>query len=154
MIQRRMHWLAYWALVAVTVFQAASAVAGGIAMLVTGGMGMPAAWLASGPFVTFTIPGVILLLAVGGTQSIAAVLLILRRESALLSSAVAGFGMIIWIFVEVAMIVAVSWLQVIYFVTGVAQLVLVLALLGVVGWLPHESLRQIATRGTAERRAA
>jgi hypothetical protein len=117
MMQRRMQWLAYWALVAVTVFQAASAVAGGVAMLVTDGLGMPAAWLAGGPFVTFTIPGVILLLAVGGTQSIAAVLLILRRESALLSCAVAGFGMIIWIFVEVAMIVAVSWLQVIYFVT-------------------------------------
>lgn len=45
--------------------------------------------------------------------------------------------MTIWIFIETG-IAGISWLQVVYFATGVAQLVL--ALLGVVRWLPREKL--------------
>lgn len=45
--------------------------------------------------------------------------------------------MTIWIFIETG-ITGISWLQVVYFATGVAQLVL--ALLGVVRWLPREKL--------------
>ncbi len=77
---------------------------------------------------------------IGGTQSLAAVLLIRRRPSALLWAAVAGFGMIVWIFVETGLIRGLSWLQVLYFATGTLQLVLVLVLLGVVAWLPPTSL--------------
>ncbi|MES1169124.1 MAG: hypothetical protein ABUL47_00370, partial [Leifsonia sp.] len=49
--------------------------------------------------------------------------------------------MTIWIFVETGIIAGISWLQVLYFATGTIQLVLVLALLGVVRWLPREPLR-------------
>jgi len=132
--------LAYWALVVVTVFNALSAVAGGIAILATGGLGMPISMLASGPFDSFVVPGLILLIVVGGTQAASATLLLARAESSLAWSAVAGFGMIIWIFVETGIIAGISWLQVVYFATGTAQLVLVFALLGVVGWLPRRTL--------------
>lgn len=133
--------LARWALAIVTVFSALSAVGGGIAVLATAGLGMPQSMLANGPFDSFLWPGIVLLLVVGGTQTVSAVLLLLRRESALLWSAIAGFGMIIWIFVETGIIAGISWLQVLYFTTGTIQLVLVFALLGIVGWLPRTPLR-------------
>ena len=128
---------AWWSLVVVSVFNAVSAIAGGIAILATGGMGMPSSMLAGGPFTSFTWPGLILLALVGGSQALASWLLIARRPSALFWSSVAGFGMIIWIFVETGIIRGLSWLQVIYFATGALQLALVLALLGVAGWLPR-----------------
>ena len=40
---------AYWALVVVTVFQAVTAIVGGIVMLTTSGMGMPSSMLSQGP---------------------------------------------------------------------------------------------------------
>lgn len=135
----------YWAAVAVSVFNALTAVGGGIAVLVTGGLGMPSEFLEGGPFTSFVIPGVVLLLVVGGSQTVAAVLLVARRESALVWTAVAGAGMLIWIFVETSMIRASSWLQVTYFVTGGVQIIAVIALLGVVAWLPRAPLRTAPT---------
>lgn len=71
---------------------------------------------------------------------LAATLLFTRRESAPLWLAVAGFGMLVWIFVETMMIRGGSVLQVLYFSTGSVQLILALALLGVVAWLPRAPL--------------
>ena len=140
----------FWSLLVVTVFNALSAIAGGVAILTTGGIGMPEAFLENSLFPSFTWPGLILLIVVGGTQGLAAVLLILRRESALLWAAVAGFGMLIWIFAETGLIRGWSWLQMLYFATGTAQLVLVLAMLGVAGWLPRMPLRRAARFSSAE----
>lgn len=123
--------LRHWMLVIVTVFNALSALAGGIAIL-AGLLPLPLSMLEGSPFDSFFWPGVILLLVVGGTQSVSAILLLRRRNASLLWSAVAGFGMIIWIFVETGIIQGSSWLQILYFATGAAQLALVLALLGVV----------------------
>lgn len=135
------HSFLFGALVALTLLQTLSAIGGGIAILLTNGLGMPLTMLANGPFDSFLWPGVILLAVVGGTQALAATLLVRRRESALLWTAVAGFGMMIWIFIETGIIAGLSWLQVIYFATGMLQLVLVLGLLGIVGWLPRTPLR-------------
>jgi hypothetical protein len=55
---------------------------------------------------------------VGGTQLAAAVMLLAKRRMALLLFAVAGFGMLIWIFVELAIIRQYSWLQAAYFSLG------------------------------------
>jgi hypothetical protein len=54
-----------------------------------------------------------------------------KRRLALVLSAVAGFGMLIWIFVELAVISQYSWLQAAYFTLGGLELCLVLALLGI-----------------------
>lgn len=132
--------VAFVALVVLCAFDALSAVGGAVAIVATGGMGMPMSMLANGPFDSFFWPGVILGLVVGGTHLIAAVLLIRRRESAFFWASVAGFGLVVWIFVETAIIAGISWLQVIYFATGVAELALVLALLGVVRWMPRAPL--------------
>ena len=137
--------LVLWALVGITGFNALSAIGGGIAVLVTNGLGMPTSMLASGPFISFTWPAVILAVVVGGSQVLAGVLLVARREVSLLWAAVAGFVMLIWIFVETIMIGGGSFLQVLYFATGGAQIILVLALLGVVAWLPRQPLRPAST---------
>jgi hypothetical protein len=129
--------------VVLAVFNALSAVGGGIAILLTGGLGMPVSMLAGSPFSSFTWPAVILILVIGGSQAVAAALLIARRESALVASAVAGLGMLVWIFTETGIIAGISWLQILYFATGLAQVALVIALLGVVAWFPRRSLRPV-----------
>jgi len=122
------------------VFNTLSSFAGGIGFLVTGDLGMPLSLLEGSPFSNFTVPAIILLIVVGGTQTVASVLLIARRESALLWSAIAGFGMVIWIFVETVILRGGSFLQALYFATGTLQLVCVVALLGIVSWLPRAPL--------------
>jgi hypothetical protein len=134
---RRISW---GTLIVVTVFNAVSAVGGAIAMLATDGLGMPKSWLVNGPFDSFLWPALILLVVVGGSQTLAAVLLLRRRPSSLFWTSVAGFAMIMWILVEIVMIQAFDWLQGLYFGTGVVQLALVLALLGIVSWLPRIEL--------------
>ncbi len=128
---------AFWSLVVVSLFNGLSAVGGGVGMVVADGLSMPKSLLADSPFSTFTVPGLILVLVVGGTQAAAVALLLARRPSALLWSAVAGFGMLIWIISEIGFIQALTWAQAIYVVTGLLQLVLVFSLLGIVSWLPR-----------------
>jgi hypothetical protein len=123
--------------VVVSLFQALSAVGGGIGMVVANGLSMPRSLLADSPFSTFVVPGLILAVVVGGTQTLASVRLLQRRPSAFVWSAVAGFGMVIWIVAEVGFIHALGWAQLIYLVSGLLQLVLVFSLLGIVGWLPR-----------------
>jgi hypothetical protein len=60
-----------------------------------GRRGLLVSLLTSSPFSTFLVPGLILALVVGGTQTVAMVRLLQHRPSALLCSAVAGFGMVV-----------------------------------------------------------
>jgi hypothetical protein len=135
--EHRISNIARWVLIVVTVFNAVSAIGGGIGLVFANGLGMPASVLGDGPFTSFVVPGLILLAVVGGTQTLAAVALIARWASALVWSAVAGFGLVIWIYVEVAIMPGYSWLQTLYFVTGIAQLTLAFALTGILAWVPR-----------------
>jgi hypothetical protein len=129
--------LAWAALVGVAVFNAVSAVGGGVAMLFTDGLGMPRAFLVGSPFGSFFVPAVLLVAVVGGTQVVAAVLLLLRGRSSLFWAVLAGFTMVTWILAETAIIRGFGLLQALYYLTGVAELVLVFALLGIVSWMPR-----------------
>ena len=119
-------------LVAVTTFSALSAVGGGLGLIVTDGLGMPHSFLDGGPFSSYLWPGIILLLVVGGTQVLSLALLLRQAPTRLLASAVAGFGMTIWIVVEVGLINEFSWPHMIYLGAGVLQLAAVLGVLGIV----------------------
>lgn len=112
------------------IFGAVSSFGGAVLAIVFNGAGVPLEHLADTPFSTFLLPGLVLGVIVGGTQLGAAVGLLMRRQWALLVAAVAGFGMLIWNFVELA-IIGYSWLQSVYFALGVFELALVLALLGI-----------------------
>ena len=119
------------ALASLAVFGALSALAGATLAIALGGAGVPLEYLAHSPFSSYFVPGLVLGVVVGGTQLAAAVTLLAKRRTALLLSAVAGFGLLIWIFVELAIIRQYSWLQSAYFGVGGLELILVLALLGI-----------------------
>lgn len=118
-------------LLAVQIFSAVSAIGGGIGLVAADGLGMPLSMLADTPFADFTGPGVILVVVVGGTQFVAALMQWRRSRWFPAASVVAGFGMILWIHVEVAMLPGYSFLHTIYLGTGVLQLVLLFLVLGV-----------------------
>jgi hypothetical protein len=119
-------------LIVLVLFGALSSLAGAVLAIVANGGGVPVEYLARSPFSSYVAPGLILGIVVGGTQLAAAAALVAKRRAALLLSAVAGFGMLIWIFVELAIIQRYSWLQTAYFILGGLELILVLTLLGVV----------------------
>ncbi|MGO4103694.1 hypothetical protein AB4Y63_07065 [Leifsonia sp. YAF41] len=112
-------------------FGAVSSFAGAVLAFNAESIGVPLEFLAKTPLTSFIVPGLILGIIVGGTQLTAAIALSTRRRSAMLWGAVAGLGMLIWIFVEMAIIETYSWLQSLYFGLGALELILVLALLGI-----------------------
>ena len=95
------------ALVAIEAFIGLGAIFGGIALL-TGAFNfdqwIPVAWLQGTPFSDYTIPGLLLLIVVGGGMLMAATTVFVKREWAVLISAVMGLVMIGFEVVEVAII--------------------------------------------------
>jgi hypothetical protein len=136
-----------FALLVLLAFTAVSSIVSGLVMLLqswlgTGAIALPpeaslALWLLEGsPFSTYLVPGLILLLVVGGTH-LAAFLLTLRNSRwAGFLAAVAGFAILIWIFVQMVFI-PFSVLQAVYFAVGVAELGLLLLALGLVAGVGH-----------------
>jgi hypothetical protein len=115
-------------------FGAVSALAGGVLGVFVNGAGVPLRYLENTPFSSYVIPGLVLGIVIGGTQALAAIAVHRRTPHALIAAVVAGFGMILWIFVEIAVISEYSPLQTVYFALGVLELGLVFVLLGV--WKP------------------
>ncbi len=116
----------------------ATAVAGGLALIIgsatspAGGGAVPSrAFLSASPFSSYIVPGVVLTVVVGGTHLLAAVLVGRGSPRGPLAAAVAGFGLLIWIFVQM-MVIPFSPLQAIYFAAGLAELGFVLLGLGLV----------------------
>ena len=112
-------------------FCAVSSFGGAWLGIVANGGGVSFRYLQGSPFSSYLVPGLILGVVVGGTQLAAAVGLWRRSGWALTASVVAGFGMLIWIFVELAVITEYSALQTIYFALGSVELILVFGLLGI-----------------------
>ncbi len=81
------------------------------------------------PFGSVVLPHVVLALVLGGIHVLAFALLSRRMPRALFWAAAAGFALLIWIFVQM-IFVPFSVLQSVYFVLGLAELGLVLPLLG------------------------
>lgn len=139
------------ALLVLLYFGALSALGGAVLGVVANGAGVPLEYLQGTPFTSYVIPGLILGVVIGGTQGAAAVLTQLRHPYSRIVASVAGFGMTIWIFVELV-ITGYSWLQIVYFALGIAELVLVLVLSGVLdaamqkrpGWRAAKATRRPA----------
>ncbi|EFV93024.1 hypothetical protein ES5_02896 [Dietzia cinnamea P4] len=119
------------ALIGVGGFNALSAIGGGIGLLTPGSMGLPVDVIAGSGFTSYFWPAILLIVVIGGTQLLAVIAEVRRAATALFWAAFAGFAMIIWIFVELAVMGGFSALHGIYFATGTLQLVLVFALLGI-----------------------
>jgi uncharacterized membrane protein len=93
-------------LVVIEIFVGVWAVIGGVG-LVTGTIAflqMPATYLQGTPFSDYTIPGLLLLFAVGGSYLVAAVTILAGHEVGVLASALAGLILVGFEAVEVAII--------------------------------------------------
>lgn len=135
--------LARIGLIAVGGVVAITAVAGGAAMVAgslwpsfAGGFTVPDEYLDGSPFDSFLIPGLLLAIVVGGTHALAFVLHVRRARRATFWSAVAAFGVLIWIFVQMIYI-PFSFLQALYFASGIAEAGLVMLALGVLEPMPR-----------------
>ena len=85
----------------------------------------PDDYLAGTPFTSYLLPGLALGIVVGGLHAVAFVLLLRQHPWADLASAVAAFGILIWIFIQMIYI-PFSFLQALYFVAGVVEAGLVM----------------------------
>ncbi|MDR6436682.1 hypothetical protein J2790_001803 [Paenarthrobacter nicotinovorans] len=123
------------ALVAVT------SIAGGLVMAVGSwpgveksalppGLELPVEYLDGSPFSTYLVPGLLLAVIVGGSHTLAFLLLIRQRGLVSLAAATAGYSILVWIFVQMALI-PFSTLQAVYFGAGLGEVGLLLLLLGV-----------------------
>lgn len=122
-------------LLVLQVLVALTAAAGGLALALgpsIGSLGItpPTDLLEGSPFDSYLGPGLILLVVVGGSHLLAFLLLLRRHRWAPAAAAVAGCGIVIWIFVQMV-IIPFSFLQAAYFGAGLLELVLVLLLLDV-----------------------
>jgi hypothetical protein len=120
-------------LLAVTWFNLVSALAGAVALGAgwLAAAGLPLSVLEGSVFPDFVGPAIILGVVVGGTQLAALVAYAVRLDLAWGLFAVAGFGLMIWIFIETGIIRGQSGLQLGYFATGLVQCVLVMLILGI-----------------------
>ena len=111
-------------------FSLVSALAGMIGLTVGGGMGLPPEWLDGTGFTSYLWPGVILGVVVGGVKAVALAASHRRLRVAPGLHAAAGLVMMIWIFVEIALMLVWSPLHGIYFAAGLLQVVLAVLALG------------------------
>lgn len=115
-------------------FQGLSGLLGGLGLIAnpTGEvMGIPIKWLEGTIFNSYIIPGVILFIALGLLPLVVYVGLWKEKNWAIIGSLITGFGLMIWIAVEIYMIGYISNppLQLIYGVIGV--LITILSLIEV-----------------------
>lgn len=104
-------------LVGLLLFNGIGAVFGGIGLL-TGSLAMPLDVLDGTPFDSYVVPAWILLVAVGGSSLLAAMLLIRRARYANQAAFIAGGVLLGWIVVEFILIPAGWMFQLVYFVVA------------------------------------
>jgi hypothetical protein len=121
------------ALLALQSFIAVSAIDGGMALLRGAYDGvLSVAWLAGTPFGSYTVPGLALVLLVGGTALVAATSVFIYEDWAVLTSMVSGLTLAAFLTVEILSLDAkvgealpmVLTLQVAYFVSALAVIAL------------------------------
>jgi hypothetical protein len=105
-----------------TLFVAAGAIAGGIGLTLEAALGMDPSLLDGTPFTSFVVPGYILMIAVGGSNLVAGLLLLIHHEQASSFAFLAGAILTVWIAVQVVMIGMVSILQPVFFTLGLVTM--------------------------------
>ena len=111
-------------------FGAVNAFAGGYFGL-SGAKGVPTEWLKGSPFRDYFVPGLVLLVVVGGSFAVAAIAVFAGLRIARLAALAAGTVVLGWLAVQVTIIGYVSWMQPTTAIAGVSVLVL--------GWLLPQS---------------
>jgi hypothetical protein len=121
----------YTTLIILNIFLALTAIPGGFCLL-TGIAAPPIDELKSSFFIDYTIPGLALMIIVGGSALFTAIMLIRKNKYAILCSAFVGLIIMIFEFVEVLAIGSLTGaglvMQVIYFLLGTIMVLAVLSI--------------------------
>lgn len=125
-----------------------SAVAGGVALIATNGLGMPVAWLADSPFSSYVWPGVILAVFVGGPHLGATWAMLVYSSRVSEALATAGFSLLIWVFTEISIIKHGNWLQGFYFALSLITLISVMVILRREQGIYYRQIKQISCTDT------
>lgn len=122
----------YTTLIVLNVFLALTAIPGGFCLL-TGIAVPPLDELKDSIFTDYTLPGLALLIIVGGSALLTAILLMRKNKFALMCSAAAGIIIMIFEFVEVLVIGSPTGagliMQLLYFLIGTVMVLVVLSIL-------------------------
>jgi hypothetical protein len=105
-------------------------------------MAIPTSYLEGSPFTSFVVPGLALAVVVGGTHVLGFVMVARRMRWAMVASAIAGFGVLVWIFIQMIYI-PFSFLQLTYFALGIAELAAVLVQLDVLHPWAHARVHRV-----------
>ncbi len=87
-------------------------------------LGLPISLLEDSPFDDFLIPGLLLLIVIGLGSLVVCGLVILRTRKNASWVIIAGFGMAVWIAVQILMIREVHYLHLIYAMAGIILMIL------------------------------
>lgn len=104
-------------------FVALNAFAGGVYGF-RGADGIPTEWLRGTPFDDYLVPSMILFVVVGGSSLLAAAAVIRRSRAGRAWALAAGFTLMTWLGVQVAMIGYVSWMQPVFAAISLLELAL------------------------------
>lgn len=115
------------ALIVIHLCVGVSAVGGAVYALM-GAPGVSREWLRGSPFKSYAVPGLVLLVAVGGSMFAAAVSLLADASGARTVSVIAGLVLVAWIAVQVSIIGRRHWLQPVFLVLGLVVVSLSLLL--------------------------
>lgn len=85
-------------------------------------MGFPLSLLEGTPFPDFLIPGIFLLVVNGMGSVVGAGLSLTKRRYAQEIAVVLGAILVAWIVIQVIIIGSISWLHLLYFILGIAEL--------------------------------
>lgn len=109
-------------LVALLALVTANAIGGGIYAL-RGADGVPVEWLQGSMFSSYVVPGLILLIAVGGSAALATIALLAKHPRGFDAAKLAGWVLVTWMLEQLVIIGFVSWLQPVMLAVAVAILV-------------------------------
>ena len=108
-------------------FVALFAIPGGLSMILEPSgkdLGIPLEVLSDSPFQTFFIPGLVLFFAIGILQLVAAMFSFRRHQTTTLFGILLGFFLLIWICVQMYFIGFVHFLQPLFLIVAIGEIVL------------------------------
>jgi hypothetical protein len=114
-------------LIALEIVIAVSAVIGGV-YAILGASRIPAGWLQGTAFKSYLVPGLALLVLVGGSMAAAAAMLLAGASGARIVSLEAGVLLLAWMVAQLSMIGYRHWTQPLTMALGIAVVVLSFAL--------------------------
>lgn len=111
-------------LVGLSLFGALSAIAGGLELIVWqhGNEFVPLRLLKETPFTTFLVPGLLLMLVVGGASALSSILVWRRSSAAIDATLLAGGALVVWLLAEIALLRTAHWLHALYGAVGLGLL--------------------------------